>query len=311
MELKSFADASLAREILSKLYSAAIEVDLIEHGYDNLVGLVDRAYAVRFPRNQNAYLRSQYERIVLKELEDLTSVVIPKVLGENHDPPYVITTFVKGTHLSSAEIRNLSEKDQISLGNTIGQFAYEMHTKLSVREAFRLRNEFGLDGLEEKPWTTYLKERLFEYTFPTERQTDLAKKHYTLWQELHTEVHPVVVHNDLHNENMLFERNTLVGVLDFGDTNIGSPEQEFRQLYRINDQVLGAAIDVYQNLSGRKLSSEASRAWALAQELAAYSERLAKNDTNHPSFLRAAKNLNAWLPESEWQELEPSIGSKQ
>jgi hypothetical protein len=248
---------------------------------------------------------------VLKELEGIASVSIPKVIGENDELPYVITTFVNGKHLSSAEIRNLSEEDQTSLGSTIGQFAYEMHAKLSVQEALRLRKEFGLDGLEEKPWNIYLNERLFEYIFPTEKQTNLAKKYYKQWQELHTEVDLVVVHDDLHNENMFFENNKLVGVLDFGDTNIGSPEQEFRQLYRINDQVLAAAIDTYEKLSGRKLSIDASRAWAVAQELAAYSERLAKDDTSHPSFLRAAKNLNAWLPEGAWQEIQPTIGSKQ
>lgn len=311
MDPKNFADAISARALLGKLYPNATEVGLIEHGYDNLVGLIDHTYAVRFPRNENAYSRSLYERIVLKELEGLSSVTIPKVIGENDEPPYVITTFVSGKHYSSIEIRKLSKEDQISLGSTIGQFAYEMHTKLSVEEALRLRKEFGLDGLEEKPWDIYLKERLFEYSFQTEQQTNLAKTYYKLWQELHSEVDPVVVHDDLHNENMLFENNKLVGVLDFGDTNIGSPEQEFRQLYRINNQVLAAAIDTYEKLSGSKLSFEVSRTWAIAQELAAYSDRLSKDDTSHPSFLRAAKNLNAWLPEGEWYELEASIGSKQ
>jgi hypothetical protein len=43
-------------------------VVMVDRGYDNLVILIDRLYAVRVPRNENAYLRSQYEKLVLEQL---------------------------------------------------------------------------------------------------------------------------------------------------------------------------------------------------------------------------------------------------
>lgn len=110
----------------------------------------------------------------------------------------------------------------------------------------------------------------------------------------------MVVHDDLNAENMLFQNHGLVSILDFGDAYIGLPEQEFRQLYRINDLILTAAAKKYEELSGKRLNIEASRAWAIVQELAVYAELLVKKDTEHPSFLRAAQNLTKWLPEGAW-----------
>jgi aminoglycoside phosphotransferase (APT) family kinase protein len=312
MEMPDFADALVARKVLRDLYPSASVIDLVEHGYDNIVGLVDHAYAVRFPRNENAYARSKYEQEVLKALGGITSVAIPKVLGEGNTPAYVITTFLEGVHYSRTEVRNFLEKEQIDFGEKVAEFAYEMHSKLSVEEGVELRKQFGLDKLEEEPWDTHLTKMVFEYQFPTKLQTELAKKYYLLWKEVHAEKDPVVVHDDLHNENMLFNNKELVGVLDFGDTNIGSPEQEFRQLYRINDLVLESAIERYQELSGKKLDIQASRAWAIVQELGVYADRISKKDREHPSFSRATKNLNRWLPEGEWEESdESSIRSSQ
>jgi hypothetical protein len=99
---------------------------------------------------------------------------------------------------------------------------------------------------------------------------------------------------------MLFENQKLIGILDFGDTNIGTPEQELRQLYRINEIVLVAAVKMYEHLSGYTLNLEASKIWAITQELAAYSGRLLSNNKNHPSFFRSARNLNKWLPQGSW-----------
>jgi hypothetical protein len=89
-----FADVDLAKKIISELYLNAKEINFVENGYDNLVALVDEKYAFRFPRNENAYARGCYEKLVLQDLNPLTEIAIPKILGEGENPPY-ITTFIK------------------------------------------------------------------------------------------------------------------------------------------------------------------------------------------------------------------------
>jgi aminoglycoside phosphotransferase (APT) family kinase protein len=296
----TFADANLARKALTEMYPQAKQITLIEHGYDNIVGLIDGLYAVRFPRNSNAYKRSQYEKEILRNLSELKSISLPHIIDERDTPPCLVTTFVHGVHLSPIDVNGFTPEQQEDFGKSVGRFAFELHSLLSVDEAREFRKKLGLDELEEEPWPIYMEKRLVKTKFPTNKQDELAKQYFELWKQHDTEEGLVVVHDDLHTENMLFEKGRLSGVLDFGDTNIGTPEQELRQLYRINEKVLRSAIAEYSAHSGLQLNVDAAINWAIAQELAAYSERLTTNNTKHPAFARACHNLNKWLPEGRW-----------
>lgn len=55
--------ANAALRVLRKMYPDTKQITIVEHGYDNIVGLLDNKYAVRFPRNADAYRRSQYESL--------------------------------------------------------------------------------------------------------------------------------------------------------------------------------------------------------------------------------------------------------
>lgn len=295
-----FAHIDIAKKIVSDLYPDANHVQYVEHGYDNLVVLVDETYALRFPRNQRAYVRGQYEKRILAQLDSVSGVEIPKVLSEHSDPPYFITTFLHGKHLSATDINNLSVAQQEEIGRQIARFIYAMHTKCLVTDVAALRKELGLDLMAEEPWENCFEAALQNKTLPNPTQDALAKKYFLLWKSLTTKSSVVVLHDDLHVDNLLFQDNKLSAVLDFGDTNIGIPEQDFRQLYRINDLILTAAIVLYEQLSGRKLDIEAAKIWAITQELAAYSEELFSNNRSESRFARATGNLNRWLPEGAW-----------
>ncbi len=296
----TFADAIQAKKLVKELYPNARKLEVIDRGYDNIVITVDDVYAVRFPRNENALARSQYERQILRRLENQFAIEVPRVLGAHTDPPYLITSFVRGTHVSSREINMFTPALQTEFGKTVAQFAYTMHTALSLTKAKRMRQEWGLDELLEEPWDTYFHKHLYVQTFPTIEQDQIAKGYYANWQKLEATKHKLVVlHDDLHTENMLFNSSHLCGVLDFGDTNIGSPEQELRQLYRINEHVLAAAVTEYSRLSGSALDIEVSKTWAIVQELAVYAEKV-DNDTHHHAFMRACRNLNHWIGRGAW-----------
>lgn len=302
-----FADTSLAKKIASAAYPAA-RIQVIDYGYDNIVVLIDTTYALRFPRDQDAYTRNLYEKQILRHLKNLRAIALPEVVGEHANPSYFITSFVRGEHLSPAAVRGFSVKLQRQLGEDIATFAYGMHSLFSVDEANRIRKKLRLD--KEESWSAYFKRLLYAVTLPDARQDRIAKAYYKKWQAIDNTSCMVAIHDDLHNENILFEGSRLCGVLDFGDTTIGTAEQELRQLYRINETVLNAAIDKYSTLAGRALDIEAAKTWAIMQELAAYAELLAKGDTSHPTFARAARNLNEWLEMESWGEGLASLESK-
>ncbi len=296
-----FADTETAKEIIRHLYPEAKNIRFIEHGYDNMVGLVDDKYALKFPRNGYAYQRDQYEEQVLIDLESLDQLFIPKILGKGTNPPYFIASFVPGNHLSADEIRQLSVEQQEDIAEKIARFAYAMHSMLPVNQAMDHRRKLELDSLEEQPWVIYFEESLEKITFPNTQQDKLAKEYYKRWKSLQYDTPEVVLHDDLHNENLMFEGTNLTGVVDFGDTNIGHPEQEFRQMHRINETILDLVIKNYEQLSKLKLNKEAIILWAILQELAVYSGMLTNTKKDHPSFYRAAKNLQKWLPEGNWE----------
>src|SRR2546423_11276818 len=107
---KSYADVSLVREITHRLYPDTQNITVIEHNADNIVALVDTNYAVRFPRDEAAYLRGLHEKYILRRLESAKTLTIPRILDEHAaDPPYIITSFVPGHHLSPATVRTLSK----------------------------------------------------------------------------------------------------------------------------------------------------------------------------------------------------------
>jgi aminoglycoside phosphotransferase (APT) family kinase protein len=289
----------LVRTTLKDMYPDAKQITLVEHGYDNIVGLVDETYAVRFPRNADAYKRSQYEKAVLKSIEQPQDLGVPKVLGEDSNPPCLITSFLRGKHLSSEELNNLSPDLQEQFAKDIAAFAYKLHSSLLVETVKGFRKEFGIDDLDED-WGINFEKYVHKATLSTNKQNELARYWFDEWQKYETYKNIIAVHDDLHSDNLLFKDSILVGVLDFGDTNVGTPEQELRQLYRINGTILRIAVNTYSQLSGTELSFEAVRAWAIVQELSSYSDRLSSRSLNHPSFIGACSNLNNWLPEGEW-----------
>jgi aminoglycoside phosphotransferase (APT) family kinase protein len=299
---QNFADADVARKIAHELYPKAQSIGIIEHSADNIVALVDTSCAIRFPRNKDGYLRGQYEWHILKRLEGLHILSVPRILNVNADPPYVITSFVPGKHVSAADVRTFSESQQIDFGKSVAQFAYKMHITFNLNEELQLRKDLSLDDLATgEPWPSYLKKVVYDGYFSTPQQDEIAKRCYTEWVKHCDVVATTVIHDDLHTENMMFNNNRLIGVLDFGDTNVGTPEQELRQLYRINEKILMEAVDEYQHLSGKKLNANAIKLWAIMKELADYSRATSK-DTNHHSLKRTSRNLNDWFPEGKWGE---------
>lgn len=299
----NFADIEQARQIVHRRYPDARRIEFIEHGYDNVVALVDTNYAIRFPRHYEAYVRSQYEKAILPKLTAITAVAVPKLLESHQNPPYLVTAYVLGHHLTADAINTLPPDEQAAFGSAVGRFAYQLHTSIAVQDQQELREKLGLEQQFDQSWAEYFKHDVAEGVFAVPEQAVIAKTMYDSWQKLAaSDLLPVVVHDDLHLDNMLFSGTQLVGIVDFGEANVGSPEQEFRQLYRLNKTVLKAAVATYQDLSGRQLNSEAIKVWAIMQELGAYSRRLSARQTDHPSFIRSCTNLDIWFPEGRWSE---------
>lgn len=273
------------------------EVDFIEHGADNVVALVNKEFVFRFPRNEQAAKRLAFETALLQKAgKQLTAVQIPELLKVHVQPLYVVAKYIDGDHLTGPQIQALPEEAQVAIGRKIATFTRQFNQAISGLEVRRLRSESAVDNLDE-PWEPYFERLFVKDRLPNERLRPFVDEYYSLWKDyVSKEQRIYAIHDDLHPSNLLFSSSQLTGIVDFGDANTGSIEEELRWLYLMGPTVLQSAADTYQQLSGEQVNLEHVRVWAIMHELSSYTSGLAKQQTTSYPFLRAQEHLKAWLP---------------
>ena|GEM_PF-140582 len=297
-KLLDIRNAGVVEAFVRNLEPDAPHIMVLEHSYHNVIVIVDDARVYRFPRNYNAAVRQQFETEVLRKLRGKTTLPIPEVVAVRDDPSYTILSFLSGQH----EVLDVLPKTAITdISEQFARFIFELSQALPVAETEALRSKCGLaDGRNDEPWLAYIERALAQASFTDKPWLEeLAHEYAAKWQimQARNKLPLQTVHDDLHNENILFEHGKLAGVLDFGLTNIGTAAQEMRQLYRLDTRLLQAAIDAYARLSGQQVQLEDVKIWAITAELASYCHHLALDETSHPSFVRTRNNLRTWLPE--------------
>lgn len=274
-----------ALQIVETLFPSA-NMRIINDGQENLIVVVDETQIVRFPRTEEVWQNGRNERFVLKKLSPMLEMPIPRLIDISEDPAYVITTYQKGNQLTTRKMRTLPLTTLRHIGEEIATFAFTLHATVASDEIqpFLIAPTWSYDD--------YLKRVLLDRQDPNPKVDELAKHYYHAWLRKEKKKE-VVVHDDLHTGNLLFnDTYHLAGVLDFGAICLGTPEQELRQVYRLGDEALGAAAVVYEKLSSRPVDRELAKLWTITQELGSY----CRPDTKAVHD-RAAENLRFWFPD--------------
>lgn len=275
--------AQEAMAYVKQLYGSESTIDVIDTGYENIIFVVNNEYSVRFPRTLEIWNRGIVERTVLAMLTN-GPIPIPEIISTSDNPAHVVTKYIHGKPVSAENIRSLPVAVKANIGASIAEFAYFLHDTVDVSTIKTLLPE------QKDTYGDYLKRVLIDRVDPDAKIDALAKKYYELWVEM-PKKKEVVVHDDLHTGNLLFDdKYNLVGVLDFGAICIGSPEQDLRQTYRLGDNVLNAAANKYKALSGRDIDIEIAKIWTITQELGAYCR-----EESGIARERAKQNLEFWF----------------
>lgn len=273
------------------------EITFVEHGADNVVAIVNEAFVFRFPRNNDAAKRLYFETALLQKIGKRLQVLqVPELLQVHTQPFYTVARYIEGQHLNGKAIVTLTEDEQAAIGQKIAAFSAQLNQAVSGLEIRRLRVEAGVEGLDE-PWDAYFDRLFVRERLPNEKLRPIIEQQYALWKELvKHEERNYAIHDDLHPSNLLFEGPVLQGVVDFGDANAGSIEEELRWLYSMGDIVLHAAIDHYQQLAGVTVAYDHVKQWAIMHELSTFTTRLARQDTESFPFHRSQEHLRSWIP---------------
>ena len=231
------------------------DADVINSGYDNLV-VITEGKLYRFPRNGEVWERGLVERTILDKLSNHSDLAVPKLLEVHEDPAYAVLTSLPGQNLTPEEMRALPPDAQDLIGQQIGDFAFKFHSLFSPDEV----RDFLSDRDPQTSYSNYLQKILPD----NDPHAKWVRDNWGKFEHKDT----TVIHDDLHTHNMLFNENhKLSGVIDFGDVNLGSPEQELRYVYWISDIVFESAISEYERLSGKSLDRELVKICAISQEI--------------------------------------------
>jgi len=279
-------DTSKAIQVAKSLYGEQVELRVIDDGYENLVIVADERELIRFPRSEEIWSRGKLERYVLQRLSN-SEMPIPKLICVSDDPAYSQMTFLPGSLLDAGQVRSLPQDTQARIGEQVAQFAFGLHSTLMPDEIRPL-----IQPATGGTYDEYLQRVLVDRTDSNPAVDALAKEFYGRWCQK-TQSHEAVVHDDLHTGNLVFDdAYNLVGVLDFGATCIGTPEQDLRQMYRLGPAAFEAAVVTYERLSGVPFDREAAITWTVTQELGAYCR-----EESGIAHNRAWENLLLWFPD--------------
>ena len=235
--------------------------EIVRHGQDNLIILAAHN-AYRFPRNQTVWNRAGIEHFVLETLRKTPELLVPILKYSHEDPAYTVSTKLDGNVLENQVIQLLSQEEQEKIGSQIGAFAAAFHQIFLASDI----RPFLAEKSPQARYAEYLCSTLGSARDNTENDI-LATWILEEWPKFdHSD--STVIHDDLHAHNMLFDTAYIqTGVLDFGDVNLGNPEQDLRYTYWMGDSVMNAAISAYEALSGRSLNRELIKLCAVSQEL--------------------------------------------
>jgi len=232
-------DAEGCRAVLKRHFSelevAAVEV--LNGGWDSRVFIVDGGYIFRFPRREYALKQLRMEVGMLPELAPLLNLAIPRfefispALAE-HDadaPAFVGYPLIAGEFLTPGVFRECvaGRPAEKHIAPQFGKFLTKLHAFPQARAV-----ELGVELAGRDSFPKYV-EKLRKMVMPllspkaASRVERFGEESLKLWKESSFE--PVLAHNDLSAEHILFdrERGCISGVIDFGDMMIDDPAGDF------------------------------------------------------------------------------------
>lgn len=275
----------------------APDIQILQSGSTNIIGLTDSA-VYRFPLNEDALSIQLYEAEIYKKLDNRLDVPTPQLLKIHDEPPCIVITRLQGTHLSTDDLTNLNDDSLRSFIRQLIEFSVSLNKAITIEEIKTLESTHISSNLYERSWVGYLSHYLKDARFPANQWLeDFAHEQYKKWftKVSSSRLPAIVVHDDLHDANILFEDTKISGILDFGDSTVGTIAQEFRQLYRIHESAVHIAVEEYERMASVSIDPDEITTWAVTQELASYCRWYAKDELGHASFIRAKSNLNRWL----------------
>lgn len=221
--------------------------ELIDHGEDHRVIVLDSAWVFRFPREADYLATFPAELSLLATLSARSPVPIPFYQWVTPDRSFGGYRLIEGEALTTARFDGLERKAREALIAELAAFLRALHGLPHDV----LRTADGDPSTDER-WrqdevTDYLARRRPALARMIEEgllsRLDRAHEIYpTLAHERR-----VVIHGDFSLGHILIapDEDRLAGVIDFGDAAVGDPAYDFTVFHGLADWAPALALEVY------------------------------------------------------------------
>ncbi len=257
---------------------AGLPLELIGSGYDNVMVRLGDDYVVRLPRRTIALMLREREQTWLPGIAERVNLPVPTFLrdgvpGRGYPWPWSILQWIPG---STAE-KELPDRSQAPI---FGAFLKALHVP-------------AMEGLPSNPGRQVAlaehREKIERYWAHVSKGTDLLTSEVReIWEEgvrAPIDCERTLIHGDLHAWNVLVEKGTITGVIDWGDVTAGDPATDLVSLWIIFDDPVAReeVIAAYGGLSSATLRR--AKGWAVYFALV----MLASGQVDNPAFVLIAE----------------------
>lgn len=220
-------------------------VTLVSAGWDNLVADINGEWIFRFPRKQDFLQTLEREILLLECLRHKVSMPIPRYEYIGLHTAFVGYHKILGGALNEKLYLGCSIESRQQIAESIALFLSQFHRAVNIEEALQWGYRQYRIPLQ---WIEY---NLLG-TLPTSQIERIVNEALTYAkQNLFYTKNQVLLHNDLHGENLAFNMQTeqVTGIFDFSDAAIGNYSVDFGKLFTIHPDLAIRASKAYARLN--------------------------------------------------------------
>lgn len=209
-------------------------ISKIGEGMDSVAFLVNDSYIFRFPKNADVRENLAKEIVALPILQTKLDIQIPHFEYIGRETSFVGYQKIEGQFLTKELFYSFSKSKQNDIQKSLADFLQTIHQQ-DIKEFVKC----GVEIQDLKANYEWDFENIKKFVFPliSKRNEDFIDKQFRnyLKNDENFSFQPVLLHNDLSPDHILFDKENkkLVGIIDFGDIGIGDADYDL--MYFLDD----------------------------------------------------------------------------
>lgn len=253
-----------------------------KQGDEHRVIEINSTWIFRLPKSLDVCKHMSVEVQLLKTLENKINLPIPKVIYYSKDDYVFGYKKIPGVLLSREIYMQLTPAEKNQFADDFAQFLCELHTSIPLVAARNIAVPFTTIRLTDADWP--LKPAELQQKISPKIESSLQAIFNIFIKEYQRIVQSnqpaMVVHNDLHSDNILIDPKTkrLSGIIDFTSAAIDTAYHDFRYLHLIDLEFVAHAVEAYNQIAPDQLIVADAYIYCMATEFSRLSEALARKD---------------------------------